>query len=179
MFHYEFRDGPIFVVDPKKVSAQEVGEALEKVRVEHGGIFNAKRAARDAKDENHPLHRFLEWDDSVGAEKYRIHQCRQLARSILVRPIAEEPPKPAFINLTPAKNMRGYYNYDQVISSYQLQEATLKMAERDLEAFEKRYAVLADICEKVVEARRQVAERRKALREAYDTRQAEAAAGAA
>lgn len=38
-----------------------------------------------ARDPDHPLHNRFEWDNSVAAEKYRLHQAGELVRSVEIK----------------------------------------------------------------------------------------------
>ncbi len=45
-----------------------------------------------ARDPDHPLHHRFEWDDEKAGDKYRLHQARQLIRSVRIRVIDEDDP---------------------------------------------------------------------------------------
>lgn len=45
-----------------------------------------------ASNPSHPLHDRFEWDDEKAGDKYRLHQARQLIRSVKIRVIDEEDP---------------------------------------------------------------------------------------
>lgn len=45
-----------------------------------------------ARDPDHALHGRFEWDDEKAGEKFRLHQARQLIRSVRIRVLDEEDP---------------------------------------------------------------------------------------
>ena len=61
----------------KKRKKQIVDEQLEKLLAENGAITPDLILDR-ARDEDHPLHSYFEWDDSTAAEKYRRIQAYQM-----------------------------------------------------------------------------------------------------
>lgn len=60
-----------------KVSAQTVGESLEKI-TRSGGSVTAQSFLDFSRDENSPTHEMFEWDDSIAAEKYRLQQASNI-----------------------------------------------------------------------------------------------------
>ena len=56
---------------------------LEAIREQYGKL-TPKVVVSEARDPGHPLHSQFEWDDSVAGEKWRVHQARELIRSVRV-----------------------------------------------------------------------------------------------
>lgn len=56
-----------------KVSAQTVGESLERIS-ESGEKVTAQSFLDFSRDVDSPTHGMFEWDDSIAAERYRLHQ---------------------------------------------------------------------------------------------------------
>ena len=74
---FKWKDGSHFPVD-----AQVAGERIEAIRDE-AGVVTAPLVLEDARAEDSPLHRCFEWDDSIAAEKHRLHQTRYLLERIV------------------------------------------------------------------------------------------------
>lgn len=56
---------------------------LESIREQYGQL-KPKCVVDEARDPAHPLHSRFEWDDAVAGEAYRLHQARELIRSVKV-----------------------------------------------------------------------------------------------
>ena len=59
---------------------------IEAIRAleDHGRITPA-RVVEAARDPESPLHRYIDWDDTTAARKYRLVQARNLIRVVIVR----------------------------------------------------------------------------------------------
>lgn len=161
MISYVFReDEPLRLKAAGKANPQVIGEALDKIRVAAGGELEPKAVVDAAREKSHPLHAHFEWDDSLAAEAYRLDQARNVIRVVRVVDAAtEEGTARAFVSVN-GKNGVSYRSVDDVKHSRDLQQAVLAQAERDLEAFERRYRELKDICSIVRTARETVQRRR-------------------
>ena len=53
-------------------------EFIQKMVDENGGGITAEQIVEAAKDVNSPLHKEFQWDDSVAAHQYRLHQARTM-----------------------------------------------------------------------------------------------------
>lgn len=78
---YKFRSK--WSVTPNEVSAQVVGEELERIRIEREGRLHAADVVEEAKPKTAPLHPAFEWRDGVAAASWREHQARNLIRSVV------------------------------------------------------------------------------------------------
>lgn len=65
----------IFKADAQKVSDEiaEIGETVEPSEI-----------VEKAKDESTELHKCFEWNNDIAAEKYRLHQARNLIGNLVV-----------------------------------------------------------------------------------------------
>jgi hypothetical protein len=162
MIRYCFReDEPLRIKAAGRANAQTIGESLDKIRVKSGGELEPRDVVNAARDKNNPLHIHFEWDDRVAAESYRVDQARNLIRLVrVVDEAASDGTARAFISVN-GKNGVAYRSVDDVKASQDLQEAVLEQAEKDLEAFERRYKELKDICAIVRQAREKVQARRR------------------
>lgn len=58
-------------------------KVIERIRaLEHQGIITPDAVLEDARNEDSPLHKYFEWDDTVAANAYRKDQARELIRSV-------------------------------------------------------------------------------------------------
>jgi hypothetical protein len=108
------------------LKAQEVGEHLERLRSENGGIVQPEQVVDDARPEDSPLHHVFEWDDDVAAEKYRIAQARNIIRSvniIMANPMTgqDDAPRLAFVSVsTPFMEGTGYSSTREAFADSEL-----------------------------------------------------------
>lgn len=158
MIKYVFKEAPLAIKNADKADAQVIGEALAKLSDKSGGHLTPAAVVEAAANKRSPLHRHFEWDDAVAAQSWRLDQARHLVRVIRVEE-GDETPR-AFLSISD-KGGVSYRTLGEVRSSSALQLLVLKQAERDLEAFERRYRDLTEVCEAVSIARERVATRRQ------------------
>lgn len=157
---YVFKD-VLTIKNADKADAQKIGEVLEKIAGESAGGLTPRNVVEAARSNRSPLHKHFEWDDAKAAEAFRLDQARSLIQSIRVEDDeAEEGTTRAFVSIA-AKGGTSYRAASEVKNSADLQAVVLAQAERELEAFEKRYRELTEICGIVRSAREALAERRK------------------
>jgi hypothetical protein len=111
-----------------------------------------------ATDPKHPIHPHLEWDDTVAAHRYRLDQVRAIIRCIRQTDDENHEPVHSFLSVSD-KGGIAYRGVREVQTSATLRLQVLKQAERDLEAWERRYKDLSDICTIVASARARVRKR--------------------
>lgn len=66
------------------MSNGDVRAELERLALEHDGKLTPDVVVAEANDPDSPLHRHFTWDDSEAAAKQRLHEARQLIRSVRV-----------------------------------------------------------------------------------------------
>ena len=66
--------------------AQAVCDELRQL----GDEFSPADVVEKAKDNFTELHKCFEWDDTTAAEKYRLHQARQITSNLVFRKVTEE-----------------------------------------------------------------------------------------
>jgi hypothetical protein len=177
MPRYVFKDGPVRLTKAKEADAQALGEAIEgpSRAIERKLKTGAKLDEADALKRmihaevvrdgaKHPFHKHLEWNDKRGAYLHRLDQIGAIIRIIRVVDEATDEPVPAFISVKSANDERAAYRpVAAVVNNLDLQIATLRRAEGDLQAFRRRYQVLADICEGASQLEQRVREKRERL----------------
>lgn len=135
-----------------KANAQKIGEALEAIRQGHKGELRPSDVVEAAKADDHALHALFEWDDAKAAHAHRLDQARGIIRVIRTDdPELEGQSVRAFYSLN-AKSGTSYRSVGDVLGSRDLQARVMLNAERELEAFTRRYRELRHVCAKVTEA---------------------------
>ena len=159
MIRYIFKDEPIAILNAKKADPQKIGEALARVAAEAGGRLTPTAVVAAARNARSPLHRHFEWDDAKAAEAYRLDQARAIIGVIRIEDDDQEPTR-AFLSVKDPDGI-SYRTAADVAGSLDLQLAVLKQAEKDLDAFQRRYRELEDVCRDVSSAREKVRTRRE------------------
>lgn len=160
MIQYVFReDEPVRIKAAGKADPQVFGDALAEITAAAGGRLTPNAVVDSARSENHPLHPHFEWDDALAAESYRLDQARNIIRMVrVVDDQATEGTARAFFSVNDKSGV-AYRSVTEVKSSADLQMALLRQAERDLDAFSRRYRDLTDICDLVHAAKKKLADR--------------------
>ena len=71
-----------------KADAQKVSEEIAEI----GEVVEPSEIVKKARDESTELHKCFEWNNDIAAEKYRLHQARNLLGN-LVFEYKDEPTK--------------------------------------------------------------------------------------
>lgn len=136
------------------VSAQVAGTVCEAV--ERSGGLTAQRLVDASRSEDAPLHKAFEWNDEKAAEDWRIHQARNIIRSIeIVIPEKAEPAR-AFFNVE--IQPREYVSMDIAFTNPDMRDAVLQTALRELKAFQKKYNGITELAGIMDEIRKAVKE---------------------
>jgi hypothetical protein len=132
---YRWRAGARETLD-----AQSVGEHLETLRAEHGGL-TAHTVLGDATSPRSPLHDGFEWDDGRAAHEHRLHQARMmLAHIAVVVSTGDDDSRDirAFVVVNRGTQDR-YESISVVMRDPVLRHQVLMRALRELESWERRY----------------------------------------
>lgn len=166
MIKYLFReDEPLRIKAADKADPQVIGESLAAIRDKVGGRLEPKAVVDAAREADHPLHKHFEWDDQNAAQSYRLDQARSLIRIVRVEDdTVDEGNRRAYVSIKD-KHGVAYRSVDDVLRSRDLQDALLGQAEKELEAFERRYRELQDICIIVRTARERIKQKRSSKHE--------------
>jgi hypothetical protein len=135
-----------------EATQQKIGNAilvrsLEEIRKESGGILRPADVVRVAEAEDHPLHSAFEWDDTEAAREYRLNQARHLIKvAVMVMPQTEEPYQ-VYVSMRADREGEGggYRRVVDVLSREQSRTHLLEEAMRDLEYWQRKYAMLTEL----------------------------------
>ena len=160
MVRYVFReDEPIRIKGAKDADPQRIGEALEAISKAEAGELTPKAVVEAARSPNHALHANFEWNDAIAAEAHRLDQARHIIRIVRVEDAAAtNGSNRAFLSISD-KAGTSYRPLADVRASVGMQDAILKAAARDLDAFQRRYKDLIDVCEAVSKAKEAIQRR--------------------
>lgn len=104
-----------------KNKVQAYGEELERIKAKHKvKMLKSQTIVDEAKDENSPIHKYFEWDDSKASELYRRQQAVNLINHIVIVEIkdGEEKEVPFLINVKIVdadEEDRGYITFEELI----------------------------------------------------------------
>ena len=144
MVKYVFRD-PLVLKGSANADPQAIGKELERLKDPDGNIY-CKKIITAAREPSHLFHPHFTWDVQRAAEERWMDQARILIRAIHIEDDrTEDGTAPAFVSINGEAGTR-YWAIKDVVKSKDLIDLVLKAAHRDLEAFEKRYRTLTDVC---------------------------------
>ena len=143
----------------------------EKIKAElesliKNGTINPHDVVRFARNPKTALHSCFTWDDSEAAEKWRLHQARNLIRVIVnvIPSVDEETEYRAYVSLKQDRvNGTGYRPMVTVLSDDELRQVMLDEALEALTAIKEKYKTIKELAE-VFEAVDRVKEKRKEIR---------------
>ena len=98
-----------------------------------------------ARDEHTELHKCFEWDDTKAAEKYRVHQARQIVCHLIVKEVNDEPQKQEVRFFYKTDNQEGYKSVSYIMRNEDEYQKLLDRALSELKAFEKKYSTLKEL----------------------------------
>jgi hypothetical protein len=160
---YSFRDGAILTFSKAKdADPQAIGEELDRITAEHGGRLDPNHVVEAAVPRANVLHKHFEWDDAKAALGFRVSQAREIIGAIHVLTSKRKPPARGFLSIVDDVG-RSYRRLEEVLSNRELRLRVLEQAQADLDAFERRYRELRDICSIVRRAREKVSARKSEI----------------
>lgn len=122
-------------------------EAVYKEITAIGDTFSPEEIVEAAKDEATELHKCFEWNDSVAAEKYRLHQARMIFTQLIVRTETSDNTPVAVRVISSASVANVYTPTKMLIKSDAEYADLLERAKRELQAFKQKYATVAELQE--------------------------------
>jgi hypothetical protein len=137
-----------------------IAAELRRIANENEGILKPEAVVDAARPKDSPLHDQFDWNNSEAAQKWRLHQARNLIRVTvewLNVPGKDEPVEiRPFVSLTPDRKSEGggYRETLVVLRSKESREQLLADALAELDAMEQKYAVLHELAEVFAAARK-------------------------
>ncbi len=133
----------------KPMPAQVAGEEISRIRSLRGKMFKPVDVVQASVAEDAPLHPAFEWNDDKAAAAHRISQARHLIGCITVinQTQPEQAPIRAFVSVTDDEGEHQYTTVAYAMSQQTLREQVLRAAERDMQAFERKYHSFMDLAE--------------------------------
>lgn len=118
-------------------------EELQALYEAHGDL-TPSMVVEAARPEDHPLHGRFEWDDEKAGDKFRLHQARQLIRSVRIRVIVEDDPSQnydvrAYQMVRRSDGTHSYQSTAEVVQDPFISRLILANMEREWRALRERY----------------------------------------
>ena len=132
-----WRSGPCVF----KADAQKVADEISSI----GLSVKPEEIVDKARDEHTELHKCFEWDDTKAAEKYRVHQARQIVCHLIVKEVNDEPQKQEVRFFYKTDNQEGYKSVSYIMRNEDEYQKLLDRALSELKAFEKKYSTLKEL----------------------------------
>ena len=117
--------------------AQVYGERLEELGSKEN--ITAERVVDDAKSKSSPLHNAFEWDDTVEANKWRLHKARLLMNFVeLEIVVSKEETKYVQANIS-LKSQKGYIPVIKVLNNADMRMELIGQALDEVDSWQKKY----------------------------------------
>ena len=100
-----------------------------------------------ARGEETELHKCFTWNDSVAAERWRVHEARLIVRQLVIK--EEEVPKdrPEVRLFYKTDSESGYKPTELIVTKQDEYKELLKRAYAELQAFKRKYSMLKELQE--------------------------------
>ena len=130
-----------FKADPDLVNSE-----LHKISKNRDEISPQDIVEYAKKNENSELHKCFTWDDTEAAEKWRVHQARQILCNLKIEVYETKKEKPIEVRVYQINDTQGGYKETKVM----IQDATeyeklRQVAIQYLKEFEKKYAIIKEL----------------------------------
>lgn len=123
-----------------KADAQRVAEEIASI----GEKATPYQILDKARDQSTELHKCFEWDDSVAAEKYRLHQARQVVCRLVIKETIKEN-KPPIRFMFQTKNGDGYQPTKIIYRDPDKYQELLQSVLRELQAIRNKHSNLSEL----------------------------------
>lgn len=119
----------------------------ELKKLGRGGSLTAESVVDAARDKASPLHTCFTWDNGKAAQKWRLHEARNLIRVYSTREMAKDEPDTdhVFVSLRADRSEGGYRSLTRVLSDTELRQKLLADAFEDMRYFKTKYKRLSEL----------------------------------
>ena len=100
-----------------------------------------------ARDESTELHKCFTWDDSVAAERWRVHEARVITRQLVIREQEVPKDRPEVRLFYKTDNESGYKPTELIVQKEDEYKELLKRAYDELRIFKRKYSMLKELQE--------------------------------
>ena len=122
--------------DPQKV-ADEIARICPEPKPE--------QIVERARDSTTELHKCFDWNDTTAAEKWRIHQARQIVCHLVFKRPESEREKPPIRIFYKNKGDEGYKPTTFIMQNKSEYDALLEQAYAELHRFKEKYHTLSEL----------------------------------
>jgi len=127
--------------------AKEIGTSLEELK-EELGEYKAVDLLEKAKNKNHRLHNYFEWENDIAAEKYRVQQAGYMMRSVrvIIKTIDGPREVPYVISIrSEIDNKRKYTTIARVLNNENYRAQAIKEAMKALNSWKNKYSMYKEL----------------------------------
>ena len=119
---------------------------------EIGDEVKPEQVLNKARDETSELHKCFDWDDTIAAEKYRLHQARLVINHLIVvtHETEDEEKEPVQFRVMLKNDSSKDSGYKQTLVMVRDEDEYKKMldqAYRELRSFKQKYSCLSELAE--------------------------------
>lgn len=132
-----WRSGPCVF----KADAQKVADEISSI----GISVKPEEIVDKARDESTELHKCFEWDDTKAAERYRLHQARQIVCHLIIKEVDNAPQKHEVRVFYKTDNTEGYKSVEYIMRNENEYQKLLERALSELSSFKKKYSTLKEL----------------------------------
>lgn len=128
----------LFKADAQRVATEilSIGESATPQQIVAKG--------RDAETE---LHKCFDWNDQTAAEKYRLHQARQIVCHLVIQRPEGNMPKQETRYFFKVRENEGYKPTERIYRNADEHSLLLQRARAELAAFQRKYSGLTELSE--------------------------------
>ena len=133
----------------REIKNKKIIAELRRIARANDGVLAPENVVNAARSVRSPLHKLFDWDDTKAAEKWRIHQARQVLRVTVELIGNDKSPVRVFVSLTKDRtgDETGYRSMVDVVSDDELYAQMLKDALEELRVFKAKYARFKELRE--------------------------------
>ena len=133
----------------REIKNKKIIAELRRLARANDGVLAPENVVNAARSVRSPLHKLFDWDDTAAAEKWRIHQARQVLRVTVEFVGSEKSPVRVFVSLTKDRtgDETGYRSMVDVVSDDEFYAQMLGDALDELRVFKAKYARFKELRE--------------------------------